>query len=109
MTLGAVGPVHAAHATPAPRSTLNLALQAGKGPVLADPRVTTLSEHTASIRAGDTISILTTTAGNAGTIATAQVQSFQTGVTLDVTPSVTPDGGVTVTLHPVVSSHRGER
>jgi type II secretory pathway component GspD/PulD (secretin) len=89
------------------QATINLALQAGKGRVLADPRITTLSGHTASIRAGDTISILTTTAGNAGTIATTQVQSFQTGVTLDITPSVTPDGGVTVSLHPVVNSLAG--
>ncbi|HTD34637.1 MAG TPA: secretin N-terminal domain-containing protein, partial [Candidatus Elarobacter sp.] len=83
---------------------LNLLVQNGKGRVLADPRITTLSGRTASIRAGDTISILTTTAGNAGTIATTQVQSFQTGVTLDITPSVTPDGGITVVLHPVVNS-----
>ena len=83
---------------------LNLLVQTGKGRVLADPRITTLSGRTASIRAGDTISILTTTAGNAGTIATTQVQSFQTGVTLDITPSVTPDGGITVVLHPVVNS-----
>jgi hypothetical protein len=86
---------------------LGLALSNGKGRVLADPRITTLSGHTASIRAGDTISILTTTSGNAGTIATTQVQSFQTGVTLDITPSVTPDGGVTVALHPVVNSLAG--
>jgi len=83
---------------------LNLLVQNGKGRVLADPRITTLSGRTASIRAGDTISILTTTAGNAGTIASTQVQSFQTGVTLDITPSVTPDGGINVSLHPVVNS-----
>jgi type II secretory pathway component GspD/PulD (secretin) len=83
---------------------LNLLVQNGKGRVLADPRITTLSGRTASIRAGDTISILTTTAGNAGTIATTQVQSFQTGVTLDITPSVSPDGGIMVALHPVVNS-----
>lgn len=83
---------------------LNLLVQNGKGRVLADPRITTLSGRTASIRAGDTISILTTTAGNAGTIATTQVQSFQTGVTLDITPSVSPDGGIMVVLHPVVNS-----
>jgi type II secretory pathway component GspD/PulD (secretin) len=83
---------------------LNLLVQNGKGRVLADPRITTLSGRTASIRAGDTISILTTTAGNAGTIASTQVQSFQTGVTLDITPVVAPDGGVTVWLHPVVNS-----
>ena len=83
---------------------LNLLVQNGKGRVLADPRITTLSGRTASIRAGDTISILTTTAGNVGTIATTQVQSFQTGVTLDITPSVAPDGGIMVVLHPVVNS-----
>jgi len=83
---------------------LNLLVQNGQGRVLADPRITTVSGRTASIRAGDTISILTTTAGNAGTIATTQVQSFQTGVTLDITASVTPDGGVMVNLHPVVNS-----
>jgi general secretion pathway protein D len=83
---------------------LNLAVSNGHGRVLADPRITTLSGRTASIRAGDTLSILTTTSGNAGTIATTQVQSFQTGVTLDITPLVDSVGGVTVALHPVVNS-----
>jgi len=83
---------------------LNLLIQNGKGRVLADPRITTLSGRTASIRAGDTISILTTTAGNAGTIATTQVQSFQTGVQLDITPVVDSEGGIMVALHPVVNS-----
>ena len=83
---------------------VNLAIANGRGRVLADPRITTLSGRTASIRAGDTISILTTTAGNAGTIATTQVQSFQTGVTLDITPLVDADGGITVALHPVVNN-----
>jgi type II secretory pathway component GspD/PulD (secretin) len=83
---------------------LNLAISSGRGRVLADPRITTLSGRTATIRAGDTLSILTTTAGNAGTIATTQVQSFQTGVTLDITPLVDAQGGITVALHPVVNS-----
>jgi type II secretory pathway component GspD/PulD (secretin) len=86
---------------------LNLAISSGRGRVLADPRITTLSGRTATIRAGDTLSILTTTAGNAGTIATTQVQSFQTGVTLDITPLVDAQGGVTVALHPVVNSLLG--
>ena len=86
---------------------LNLAISSGRGRVLADPRITTLSGRTATIRAGDTLSILTTTAGNAGTIATTQVQSFQTGVTLDITPLVDAEGGITVALHPVVNSLLG--
>ncbi len=104
-TAGRIGGFQALTRTPISfTAQLNLLVQNGKGRVLADPRISTLSGRTASIRAGDTISILTTTAGNAGTIATTQVQSFQTGVTLDITPSVTPDGGVTVVLHPVVNS-----
>ena len=104
-TIGRIGRFQALARTPISfTAQLNLLVQNGKGRVLADPRITTLSGRTASIRAGDTISILTTTAGNAGTIATTQVQSFQTGVTLDITPSVSPDGGIMVVLHPVVNS-----
>ncbi|MEA2688489.1 MAG: hypothetical protein QOD51_1096, partial [Candidatus Eremiobacteraeota bacterium] len=96
-TIGRIGRFQALSRTPISfTAQLNLLVQNGKGRVLADPRITTLSGRTASIRAGDTISILTTTAGNAGTIATTQVQSFQTGVTLDITPSVSPDGGIMV-------------
>jgi type II secretory pathway component GspD/PulD (secretin) len=86
------------------QATVNLLLQYGDARVLADPRITTLSGHTASIRAGDTISILTTAGGGTGTVATTQLQSFQTGVQLDITPAVATDGGVTVALHPVVNS-----
>ncbi len=86
---------------------LNLQIQKGNAHVLADPRITTISGRTATIRAGDTLNILTTTGGGAGTIATTQLQSFQTGVTLDITPLVTPDDDVTVSLHPVVNSLSG--
>ncbi|MBV9409229.1 MAG: hypothetical protein JO164_10440, partial [Candidatus Eremiobacteraeota bacterium] len=68
--------------------TLNLLIQHGKGRVLADPRITTISGRTATIRAGDNIAILTTTGGGTGTVATTQLQTFQTGVTLDITPVV---------------------
>jgi type II secretory pathway component GspD/PulD (secretin) len=87
--------------------TLNLLVQNGSGRVLSDPRLTTLSGHTASIRAGDQISILTTTGGGTGTVATQQLQTFQTGVTLDITPLVTSDSTLTITLHPVVNSVDG--
>ncbi len=86
---------------------LNLAIQNNQARVLSDPRITTFSGHTATIRAGDTISILTTTGGGTGTVATTQVQSFQTGVTLDITPIVNPGGLITVTLHPQVSNEAG--
>jgi general secretion pathway protein D len=87
--------------------TLNLALATGHGRVLANPRITTVSGRTASIRAGDTISIQTTAGGGAGTVATTQLQTFQTGVTLDITPIVNADNFVSVTIHPTVNSETG--
>ena len=86
---------------------LNLLIQHGKGRVLADPRIATLSGHTASIRAGDTLAILTTTGGSVGTPVTQQLQTFNTGVTLDITPQVNPSGDIIVQLHPVVNSLSG--
>jgi type II secretory pathway component GspD/PulD (secretin) len=89
------------------QAQINLLLQNGSARVLADPRITTLSGHTASIRAGDTISILTTVGGGTGTVATTQLESFQTGVTLDITPIITDTGELSVALHPVVNSLTG--
>jgi type II secretory pathway component GspD/PulD (secretin) len=86
---------------------VNLAIQHGSARVLADPRITTLSGHTATIRAGDNLSIQLQAGGGPGTIATTQIQTFQTGVTLDITPIVNDDGLITVALHPVVNSLTG--
>jgi type II secretory pathway component GspD/PulD (secretin) len=86
---------------------INLLIQNGKARVLADPRITTMSGRTATIRAGDSISILTTVGGGSGTVATSQLQTFQTGVTLDITPIITKNGGISVALHPVVNSLSG--
>jgi len=86
---------------------LNLLVQKGNARVLADPRVATLSGHTASIRAGDQLSILTQSGGGVGTPVTQQLQTFNTGVTLDITPMVSDDDGVIVDLHPVVNSLEG--
>ena len=87
--------------------TLNLLIQRGKGRVLADPRITTISGRTATIRAGDNIAIVTTTGGGTGTVATTQLQTFQTGVTLDITPVVNAGNFITVSLHPTVNSLAG--
>jgi type II secretory pathway component GspD/PulD (secretin) len=86
---------------------LNLLIQNGSARILSDPRITTVSGRTASIRAGDTYSILTTAGGGTGTVATTQIQSFQTGVTLDITPVVNAGNFITVTLHPVVNNLSG--
>ena len=87
--------------------TLNMLIQRGYARILSDPRITTVSGRTASIRAGDTLSILTTAGGGPGTVATTQIQSFQTGVTLDITPVVNAGNFVTVTLHPTVNNLSG--
>jgi type II secretory pathway component GspD/PulD (secretin) len=89
------------------QAAINLLIQNGHGRVLADPRITTMSGRTASIRAGDSISILTTVGGGTGTVATTQLQTFQTGVTLDITPIITNNGELSVALHPVVNSLSG--
>ncbi len=86
---------------------LNLLIQKGYGRVLADPRVTTLSGHTATIQAGDTLAILTTTGGGIGTTVTQQLQTFNTGVQLSITPMVTASGEIIVQLHPTVNSLEG--
>jgi type II secretory pathway component GspD/PulD (secretin) len=86
---------------------LNLLVQKGQARILADPRITVISGRTANIRAGDTIAILTTTGGGAGTVATTQLQTFQTGVTLDITPVINEGNYITVTLHPTVNSLEG--
>ncbi|HTD36028.1 MAG TPA: secretin N-terminal domain-containing protein [Candidatus Limnocylindrales bacterium] len=89
------------------QAQLNLLISNGRARVLADPRITALSGRTATIRAGDSISILTTVGGGSGTVATTQLQTFQTGVTLDITPIITNGGDVNVALHPVVNSLSG--
>ena len=83
---------------------LNLLIQNGKAKILADPKLTTISGRTASLRAGDNIAILTTTGGSVGTVATTQLQTFNTGVQLDITPVINADNFVSVTLHPTVNN-----
>jgi type II secretory pathway component GspD/PulD (secretin) len=86
---------------------LDFLISTNKARILEDPRITTFSGRTASLHAGETVNILTTTGGGSGTIATTQVQSFQTGVSLDITPVVNSDDYVTVTLHPSINSEAG--
>lgn len=86
---------------------LNFLVSTNQARILEDPRITTVSGRTASIRAGETVNILTTTGGGTGTVATTQVQSFQTGVTLDITPVVNAGGFITIELHPTVNSEAG--
>ncbi|MGP6158970.1 MAG: secretin N-terminal domain-containing protein [Vulcanimicrobiaceae bacterium] len=83
---------------------LGLAISQGKGRILADPRITTISGKTASLRAGDNITVLTQSGGGTGVAVTTQLQTFQTGVSLDITPELNADNYITINLHPVVNS-----
>ena len=83
---------------------LDLLIQENKARVLENPRITTISGRTASLHAGETINILTTSGGGVGVATTTQVQPFQTGVTLDITPVVNEGDYITVSLHPSVST-----
>lgn len=86
---------------------VNFLIQNGSARVLADPRITTVSGRTATIRAGDNFAILVTTGGGAGTVPSTTVQNFPTGVTLDITPVVNFGESISVTVHPNVSSLSG--
>lgn len=89
------------------QAELDFLVSTNRARILENPRITTFSGRTASLRAGETVNVLTTTGGGTGTVATTQIQSFQTGVTLDITPVVNTDNYVTLTLHPSVNSEAG--
>jgi type II secretory pathway component GspD/PulD (secretin) len=86
---------------------LNLLVQHGDARILADPRITTISGRTATIRAGDNITVQTQTAGSATTGITTQLQTFQTGVSLDITPVIDAGNFISISLHPVVNNLSG--
>ena len=68
---------------------LNLAIEHGTARVLADPRITTLSGHTATIRAGDNISIQLQAGGGPGTIAPRKSKPFGPASRWTLRPSST--------------------
>jgi type II secretory pathway component GspD/PulD (secretin) len=86
---------------------LNLLVSHGNARILADPRITTISGRTATIRAGDNITVVTQAGGGAGTVATTQLQTFQTGVSLDITPVINSGNFISILLHPVVNNLSG--
>jgi type II secretory pathway component GspD/PulD (secretin) len=86
---------------------LGLLVSRGDARILADPRITTISGRTATIRAGDNITVQTQAGGGAGTVATTQLQTFQTGVSLDITPVINSGNFVSILLHPVVNNLSG--
>ena len=77
--------------------------------VLSSPRVTTLNNQQAIIKAGTdqffVTGVLSNTVTGTATSTSRDVQltPFFSGVALDVTPQVAPDGSITLHVHPTVS------
>jgi type IV pilus assembly protein PilQ len=79
----------------------------GKAKVLSNPRVTTLNNKTATIIAGEKIPYRTavtqtTTGAGMGQTIQEQWEYISAGIQLTVTPTVSPDGWVTLTVKPQV-------
>jgi type IV pilus secretin PilQ/predicted competence protein len=83
-------------------SKLAALISQGRAKVLSNPRVTTMSNKTATLLAGEKVPYKTTTVSAGGT-ATESWQFLDAGVKLTVTPVVSPDKWVTLTVSPEVS------
>jgi len=87
---------------------LAMLITQGKAKVLSNPRVTTMNNKTATIIAGEKIpyksAVTQTTTGGGGVGQTVQEswEYISAGIQLTVTPTVSPDGWVTLTVKPVV-------
>ena len=85
--------------------------QQGSVQVLSSPRVSTVNNQKAIIRVGSdeffVTGISNTTTSSAGSIVTTpqvELDSFFSGISLDVTPQISEDGDVILHIHPLVSN-----
>ncbi len=83
----------------------------GNTQVLSSPRIATMNNQKALLKVGTddffVTSISTTTNSSGNTSSTTPnigVQPFFSGISLDVTPSITADGFITLHVHPAVST-----
>ncbi len=70
----------------------------GRGEVISNPRVITSNQKEAIIKQGDEIGYITITGGGAGAAATPNVQFKEVLLQLKVTPTITNDGRVFMSL-----------
>ena len=88
---------------------LELLEQQGETRVLSSPRVSTLNNQKAVIKAGTDEFFVTDVSSNTvtGTSSTTsrdvELTPFFSGIALDVTPQISKDGAVTLHIHPTVS------
>lgn len=90
--------------------------QQGDVQVLSSPRISTVNNQKAVIRVGTDEFFVTgisnsTTAGTAAVVSTPQVEldSFFSGIALDVTPQISENGEVILHVHPMVTDVKDQR
>ena len=82
--------------------TIDALIQENKAHLLASPSIATLNGKEARIIIGDKVPIIETTTTETSTTETTRF--VDVGTTLRVTPQVSPDGWITMKVHPEVSS-----
>lgn len=90
-------------------SVIDLLKTQGSVQVLSSPRVSTMNNQQAVIKVGNdeyfvtNISSTTVTGVSTTTIPNVELTPFFSGIALDVTPQIGPDGVVTLHIHPSVT------
>ncbi|MBF0571104.1 MAG: secretin and TonB N-terminal domain-containing protein [Candidatus Omnitrophica bacterium] len=91
-----------------PTIAINALITQNKARVIASPSIATLNGHEASILIGDHypyVSSTSTAGGTGGSVVNQSSVSYvDVGTKLKVTPIVSPDGWITLTVEPEVSS-----
>jgi MSHA biogenesis protein MshL len=93
---------------------IDLLASQGNARVLSSPRVATLNNQKAVIKAGSdeffvtNISSNTVTGTASSTSRNVELTPFFSGIALDVTPQISEDGTVTLHIHPTVSDVRDQ-
>lgn len=91
--------------------TISALVEKQRARVLASPSIATLSGLEAKIIIGDRIpyknSTSAITAGSGNTTTTSAITFVEVGTSLKVTPLVSPDGWITMKIHPEVSKVTG--
>lgn len=73
--------------------------------ILANPRIAAVDGRPARIFIGDTITfVLSATANSTTNVASYTTEKLHVGITLLATPRISPDGDITLEVHPTVSA-----
>lgn len=92
--------------TPVPTITFNASLTKSDTNVLASPRLRTRNKEKAKIHIGDRLPVFTnsvTPLATGAAVTTGTVQYVDTGIKLEVEPTIDPNGGVSIKLQLEVS------